>query len=199
MRRHTAWALGALLGLAPSVIAWRPIGDSLTLQPDSRLWFDGNSTVRRWSCKAGSFETVVDAAPDAVAGVLAAQKVVRAATVRVPSRELACGNGVMDEHMLKALRAETHPVIEFRLASYEVARGGDGVQGTLTGTLTLAGVSRTISIPAQARPGDDGVLRVTGAYPLAMPDFGMKPPTLMLGTLKVDPTVTVRFDLALKG
>ena len=32
-----------------------------------------------------------------------------------------------------------------------------------------------------------------------MKDFGMKPPTLMLGTMKVAEKVTVNFDLLLKS
>ena len=198
MRRHTTRALAVLLGLAPAAIAWRPLGDAMTLQPQSRLWFDGNSTVRKWTCKADGFDTAVDAAPDAVTGVLAGQKAVRAVLVKVPAAQLECGNGTMNEHMLKALQAKAHPTIEFRLSGYEVARGGDGVQGTLTGTLALAGQQKTISIPAQARAGGDGVLRVTGAHELNMREYGIKPPTLMLGTLKVDEKVVVRFDLALR-
>jgi hypothetical protein len=42
-------------------------------------------------------------------------------------------------------------------------------------------------------------LRVTGKYELNMKDFGVKPPTLMLGTMRVGEKVTVNFDLLLKS
>jgi hypothetical protein len=38
---------------------------------------------------------------------------------------------------------------------------------------------------------------VTGKVPVTMTTWGIKPPTLMLGALKVGETVTVHFDLQL--
>lgn len=199
MRRHTTWALAALLGLAPATIAAKSAAESLTMQPQSKLWFDGTSTVRKWSCSAPAFDVDVQSAPAGIPGVLSALKVVQTATVRVPAAKLECGNGTMNEHMKKALQVTAHPTIEFRLASYEVAKGGQGVQGTLTGTLTIAGQPRTISIPAEAHADAAGALRVTGATEIDMTQHGVKPPTLMMGTLKTGPKVTVHFDLAFKG
>ena len=70
-------------------------------------------------------------------GVLGGEQAVRRVAVRVPAEKLDCGNGTMNEHMLKALRAKEFKTIAFRVAAYEVAKGADGVKGTLTGTLTL--------------------------------------------------------------
>jgi len=199
MRRNTRFALVTLLGLVPAVVAWRTAGESLSLEPQSRLWIDGKSTVRGFSCKAPVFTVDVDAAPGAVAGVLAAAKVVHAVTVRVPAEKMDCGNGTMNEHMLKALKANDARTIEFTLTDYDVAKGESGVQGTLNGTLTLGGAQRTVAVPARATDAGNGALRVTGTYELHMKEFGLKPPTLMLGTLKVDELVTVSFDLVLKS
>jgi polyisoprenoid-binding protein YceI len=105
----------------------------------------------------------------------------------------------MNEDILKALKDKEAPAIEFKLASYDVAKGATGVQGTLTGTLSLGGVQRTVSVPAQASEAGSGGLRVTGAYELHMKDFGLKPPSLMMGTMKVDELVTVNFDVVLRS
>jgi polyisoprenoid-binding protein YceI len=166
--------------------------------PQSRLWVSGTSTVRSWTCKANTFDTALEAAPDAVAAVLGGQKAIRTVVVSVPAAQLGCGNGTMDEHMLKALKAKENPTIEFRLASYEVARAATGIAGTLHGTLTLGGQQQPIAIAAQGVEVD-GALRVTGSTTLNMKEFGLKPPTLMMGTLKVGEQVTVAFDLLLKS
>ena len=47
-------------------------------------------------------------------------------------------------------------------------------------------------------PGAAGALRVTGKYALLMTDWNVQPPKLMMGALKVDPTITVNFDLQLQ-
>jgi len=178
--------------------AWRTISELLTLQPESKLWVDGTSTVRSWSCTAADVDAVVEAAPNAIAQVSAGEKGVTGVRVRVEAAKLDCGNGTMNEHMRKALKADASKVIAFTLADYQVSKSADGVAGTLTGTLSLGGVTKTIAIPATGKR-EGGALRVVGSYPLNMKDYDLKPPTLMFGRIKVGETVTVKFDLLLKS
>lgn len=186
------------IALALPVLAWTSAFERLTLQPESKLWVDGTSTVRSFSCKASEVDATVEGAPNAVAQVAAGEKGVSAVRVRVESAKLDCGNGTMNDHMRKALKADANPVIDFQLASYDVSRTADGVSGTLSGTLSLGGTQKPISIPAIGK-SDNGALRVTGSYPLKMTEYGLKPPTLMFGRIKVGETVTVKFDLLLKS
>ena len=197
MRRHSLGAFAALF-LAPAG-AWVPTDAPLTLLPESRLWVEGTSTVRAFKCKAAVVEADIAAAPGAVSAVLAGEKAVKSVEVRVPAARMDCGNGTMNEHMLKALKAREHGAITFRVASYDVDKTGDAVRGTLTGTLTLGGVQKPISVAATGRGAADGTLRVAGLHELKMTDYGLKPPTLMLGTMKVGDVVKVGFDLVLKG
>ena len=126
------------------------------------------------------------------------KKAVKSVEFRVPSEKLECGNGTMNEHMLKAIKAKEAKSIVFRVASYDVAKGGEGVRGTLNGTLTLGGVEKKIAVEATGRDAA-GALRVTGSYELKLSDYGLKAPTLMFGTMKVGDAVKVGFDLVLKG
>ena len=197
MRNRTLGTLAALL-LAPAG-AWTPADAPLTLAPASRLWVDGTSTVRAFACKATVLDADIAGAPNAVAAVLGGEKGVTAVEVRIPAEKLDCGNGTMNEHMLKALKAKEHRTIAFRVASYEVAKGADGVRGTLTGTLALGGVEKPITVEAVGRDGGAGALRVTGVHELRLSDYGLKAPTLMFGTMKVGDAVKVGFDLVLKA
>ena len=199
MRTHRHRTLLTLLAFVPSLGAWRTLGEPLHLAPQSRLWIDGRSNVRKFSCKAPEFTVDVDATHGAIASVLAGKKAVQTVTVRVPAAKMECGNGTMNEHMLKALKVNDAPTIEFTLASYDVAKNGAGVDGTLTGTLSLGGTQRSVSITARGLDAGDGKLHVTGAVELDMREYGLKPPTLMLGTMKVAPAVTVNFDLVLQS
>jgi polyisoprenoid-binding protein YceI len=198
-RRTLRFAIPTLaIAATLPALAWTSANERLTLQPESRLWVDGSSTIRSFTCKATDLDATVDAEPNAIAQLTAGEKAVNAVRVRVEVARLECGNGTMNEHMLKALKADANPVIDFRLASYDVTRSGDGVNGTLTGTLSLGGVQKPISIPAIGK-SEGGALRVTGSYPLKMTDYGLKPPTLMFGRIKVGETVKVNFDLLLKS
>ena len=78
----------------------------------------------------------------------------------------------------------------------EVAKGGEGVKGTLTGTLTLGGTQKTITVEATGRDAS-GSLRVAGVHEIKLSEYGLKAPTLMFGTMKVGDAVKVNFDLLL--
>jgi len=200
MRRHRVAATLAVICLAPVVTAWTFAGAPLTLQPESKLWINGTSTVRAFQCSAKSFETKVEAsAPDAVSAILAGTKAVQSAELVVPAASLDCRNGTMNEHMLKALKAKDHPTITFRIGSYDVAKAADGIDGTAVGQLTLGGVTKDITVTAHAKQEPGGVIRLTGSQEIRMSEFGLKPPTLMMGTMKVNEKVKVSFDLLLKG
>lgn len=196
MSRRIRGAAAALLLLAVAG-AWRPLFDPLKLGAESKLWFDGKSTVRDWSCKATQIDAVIDAEAGAVANVLKAQKAVKTVTVTFPTAKLDCENGTMNGHMMKALAGTEHKEITFTLTGYELAAGAP-VKGTLNGSLTIKGVTKPVTVPVEyvATPG--GALRVTGKYALKMTDWTVVPPKLMMGALKVDPTVIVNFDLQLQ-
>jgi len=189
----------ALAALLPVTIAAVRLATPLDLQPESQLWVAGTSTVRSFRCQAGAFDAKVgSSAAEAVAAVLAGEKAVSTVEVTVAVDRLDCRNSTMNEHMRKALKASQNPTVVSRVDTYELARASDGVTVTLNGTLTLGGVEKPITVNAQAKPGENGTLLVSGTRELRMTEFGLKPPTLMLGTMKVDDRVKVGFDVVLK-
>jgi len=186
--------------LLPALAASPRRNTPLDLQPESRLWVAGTSTVRAFQCQAGAFDAKVESSSaDAVAAVLAGEKAVSTVEVTVPAEKLDCRNGTMNEHMRKAIKAKEFPTVVFRATSYDLARTSESVGVTLNGSLTLGGVEKPITVQAQAKPGADGMLVVSGTREIRMTEFGLKPPTLMLGTMKVDEKITVGFEVVLKN
>ncbi len=191
----------AALALTLVAAAWFPAGAQVTLSvaPESKLWFEGKSTVRDWSCRAPVIQAALTLGGDAsAAAVLAGEGPVATTTFIVPTMKLDCDNGTMNGHMRKALAAGTHGEITFTLKSYDAAPGDGGTQGTLTGELTIRGVSKPVTLPVEFTGAGNGGLRVKGMYALKMTDWGVVPPKLMLGTLKVNEVVMVGFDLLLQ-
>jgi polyisoprenoid-binding protein YceI len=171
----------------------------LSLQPTSKLWVEGTSTVRSFSCQASEVKATVEASgSNAIARLMTGDKAVESVNVVVPSEKLDCGNGTMNDHMRKAIKMNEAPTIAFRVTSYDLTKEANGVAGNLTGTLSLGGETRTITVPA-AGVMEAGALHVTGAYQLAMSDYKLTPPSLMFGRIKVRDQVTVKFDLLLKN
>jgi hypothetical protein len=67
---------------------------------------------------------------------------------------------------------------------------------TAFGTLKVAGVEREIVLP-MVTSLRNGKLLVMGSVDLLMTDFGIAPPTAMMGVLKTDPKVTIKFETVL--
>lgn len=173
---------------------------AVKLQPGAELVIDGKSTVRDFSCRAKELSAqLTPGAPDAALTLEKLAGAVGEVRLEIPAKALDCANGTMNEHMLEALKAEEHPTILLRLTGYEVGPVAEGLAPLkLKGELTFAGQTRPVSFNASARPTEDGGLRVEGRYTLKMTDWGVKPPSLMLGTMKVREAVLIRFAVALK-
>jgi polyisoprenoid-binding protein YceI len=183
-----------VLGLAQGALS-----AALRVQPESKLWVEGTSTVRSFSCDAKQFTAAIQtASAEPVAAVVAGEKAVSTLTVEIPAASLDCRNGQMNDHMLKALNATRAPVIRYQLTSYDLVKGSGGVAVKLHGKLEMGGTERPIVMEAQATQGPNGTLKVTGAQPILLSEFGLKPPSLMMGTMKVGDRVVVKYDLALK-
>jgi polyisoprenoid-binding protein YceI len=92
----------------------------------------------------------------------------------------------------KVLAADRNPEATFAATGFEPAAGSAG-EGVIAGTLTIAGRSRplrlTVSQPAA------GEYRATAS--VAQTDFGIKPYTAFLGSLKVRDAVGVQVDVSL--
>jgi polyisoprenoid-binding protein YceI len=156
------------------------------LEPGSRFWIEGTSTVSGFTCTASD----VSGGGEVEAGHLSAE-------VRVPVRTFDCGVGAMNRDFQRALRAETHPEIRFVLrhaeASDPSAAGWSPVR--VYGTLEMAGAQRAVTLEAQGRRLGGGRVQVRGSHVLHMTHFGVDPPSGMLGLVRAHDRVVVRFDL----
>lgn len=179
--------------------AWTYAAAPLKLTPESKLWVDGTSTVRSWTCKAGVVDAVLEATSEnAISAVLGGENAVKAVTFTVPTDKMDCGNGTMNGHMWKAIKSKEFPTITFQLGTYTIAKAADTSKVTLNGSLTIGGVTKPITMESKLSAAATGAMRVMGTYELNMKDYDIKPPTLMLGTMKVGEKVKVGFDLVLK-
>ena len=171
------------------IVGWNAAPLRMNLAFDSKIWVEGTSTMHDWSCRVGQLDGNIEVAPDA------AEKVGNVA-ITVPARSLECKNGTMNKKAHEALEAKAHPEITYQLthASLDGASANGFVLKT-TGRLTIAGTTRNIDMTVNGQVLDDGRVRFTGSTPLKMSDFGIDPPTAMLGAMKTGNEVTVHFDV----
>jgi len=110
---------------------------------------------------------------------------------------------VMDNLMQKNMKAEAHPAIEFALTEMTFKgphAAGQPFNFDVTGNLSIAGVTNKASFPITLECVDEDTIKVTGAAPVKMTDYGVDPPApnIGLGLMKCGNDVKITFDWTLK-
>ncbi|HYV48146.1 MAG TPA: YceI family protein [Myxococcaceae bacterium] len=180
--------------MTPGIVAVALLSLSVS---QARVWVSGTSTVQPWKCAARAVDARIadlPAEPLTLANVTSAS----GGSVHIAVAALDCSNDTMNEHLRNALQAKDHPQIHFELKSYQLtpAQGGKA-KLAIDGALTMGGATKAIHIDAVATELPVGKIRVTGEYALDMKDYGLKPPELFFGAMRVDPRVVVGFELTL--
>lgn len=179
---------GTLAGLTNATAsAQMSLPSDLSLASSSRIWFDGTSNVRSFSCAAKKLDLDISSSQGASPANL-----VKSASLTIPVASIDCKNNTMNDHMREALKADKNPTITWKMSSYKV----DGTNVEISGTLTIAGKENPIVLRGTG-VAENGAVTLKGTKLLKMTDYGVKPPSLMFGTMKVADAVTVSFDLVL--
>ncbi|OFW21046.1 MAG: hypothetical protein A3H97_04765 [Acidobacteria bacterium RIFCSPLOWO2_02_FULL_65_29] len=156
-------------------------------RPNVEFTVTGTSTIRGWTCSVSGVAAVTPGAGSSVPAPGFATGV-QAVTMTVPVKAFKCPNDEMTQHLFEAMKADKFSEIVYRLEKYEVSAR----QTQTTGTLTMTGVTQPISLPITLTASAQGV-QIEGNTRLDMTKFGVEPPVVMLGLLKVGPQIRIEF------
>lgn len=192
--------LGSVLAVTLGATAGVLAGAQAPLAIDTaRITISGTSNIHPYTASTTTVRVtraqLADGlqGPDLWTGVLKPGGV-EAFDVVVPAATLTSPREGLDKNMHKALQVDVHPEIAFHLLRIEPGTAPNAFRAI--GVLHVAGVEREVSFDLTTeRKG--ATLSVQGKLQLLMTDFGIKPPTAMLGMLKTDPKVTVAFETVL--
>ena len=178
----------ALLSLASAAVLGAQ-GTPVTLTPTSTVWVEGTSNVHNWKATTSTLNAKIEVATPAGPGAQ-----VEAVALTIPVTSLKSGKGGLDKNMYKAMKAEQHPDILYRLTTFRSAPENGAYAAVVTGMLTINGVEKEVVMNATLS-GDAAALKASGSVTLKMTDFGIKPVTALMGTIRTGNDVTVKFEL----
>ena len=188
----TAAVLAATVFVAPTTAQNAP----LTIGT-AKLTLAGTSNIHDYSATTTTIRVTRVQLGTVPAGDLLdhalAPGAVQAFEVAIPVKSLGSNKDGLDKNMQKALKADEHPEITFKLLRFENRPAPAGLRAI--GVLRVAGVDRQVAIDITSERKDAALL-VKGTLALLMTDFGIAPPKAMMGMLKTDPKVTITFDVA---
>ncbi|MDE0830180.1 MAG: YceI family protein [Vicinamibacterales bacterium] len=162
------------------------LGATSSAQSAVNFSVSGTSTIRGWTCEVAGTTEVTPGSATPAPGFSSG---VQAATLTVQVGEFECPNEEMTEHLFAALKPDEFGEIAFQLDSYETSAQG----ATATGTLTILDVTQSVRVPVTLTPTGQGAT-IEGEVSLDMTTYGVEPPVVMLGLMKVGPQIRIQFD-----
>lgn len=154
----------------------------------------GTSTLHDWDMKSAKGQT------KATFGLTGDQvSSITALSFTVAAESLKSDKNGLDKNAYKALDTDKHKQITFTMTSGTVtAAGGNKFKVSATGNLNIAGTSKRVTLTAdgQYNPSDKSIT-VNGSTKFKMTDYQVKPPVLMMGTIKTGDDITIEYQVKL--
>ena len=155
----------------------------------------GTSTLHDWEMKSskGQFDASILFAND--------KMTFSGLSFNFPAESLKSGHSMMDNNTYKALNTSKNPSITFVLTSGNVTSVGTNTyQLNGVGKLTIAGTTIQTDLVATLKynPADKS-FTCTGVKKFKMTQYGVKPPTVLMGTIKTGDEISISYNLNIKS
>jgi len=157
----------------------------------------GTSNVHDWIMYAQN--PIAEASFSAPAGDEGVPKNLYTLSFSVSAKGLKSEHTSMDNRAYKTIKAETYPTITFKLISSiitPVKKNTFLIKST--GTLSIAGTSKTIVMQVNGSMNDDNSITCSGQQKIKLTDFNIQPPSFLMGAMKVGDDLTIQYGLTFK-
>jgi polyisoprenoid-binding protein YceI len=128
-----------------------------------------------------------------------------ATALDVRTKSFDCGNKMMNRDLYRALNADQYPTVRIELLRVienecSLLRDceGEWVTMKVQMRLTINGQEQEYWLDVTGKKNASADFRFIGSKQLCMSDFGVTPPTAMMGAVKVQDEIRIYFDLAVK-
>ncbi len=182
------------------------VKESLSLSPgdvliteQSKLSLSGTSNVNKFTCACNQKFSPLTIGASASSN--RSQIVFEHTVLKLTTNKLDCGQKIMNKDMYRTLKADEHPYISIELKKAQFPVGvtiddcSEWVELDAETVITIAGNARRVPLKVKARNLSAGRFQFRSAQGLKMTDFGIQPPTAMMGAIKVRDSITIQFDL----
>ncbi len=160
-----------------------------------KLVINGTSTMHDWSSNA----TNVKIEGDFVINNGGIEKI-NNGTVNVATKSIKStkNSGIMDNRTHETLKADKFPNITYSVTKIgSVQQNGNETTIVLNGNLNIGGTSKPTDLSVKMKLLPNGDIELKGTRKILMSNYGIKPPSFMLGALKVGDEVSLDFSAVL--
>lgn len=166
---------------------------------NSKLTIHGTSNVNKFACECTQKfpEGKVIAQATATPGYVD----VKNAVLKISAKSLDCKRKEINKDMLKTLKAEKHPEIQIKLIQLQfptdIKKVKTGSAALLTAfvDITMGGVTKRTALKLNARKQSSSQFNINGEHTLSLGDFGLKPPDILWGMIRINDAMQLIIDL----
>ena len=165
----------------------------LTVAPKSELTIIGKTNVNTFTCRY----------TEVMSDTLNIEVIRNKGDYMIDNAEMTfhvsafdCGNAMMNEDFKDLLNADEFPVIRVNFKSLYMTPGqSKEIMGSIIAQFELAGTEGASPINILKKPEKSQTNDYFGFTNLDITNFGLEPPTKMMGMIKVKKDIKVEFDL----
>lgn len=159
--------------------------------PESKITVRGTSSLHDWEVAFEKYDIEFD-----IREVEKGKMSIGNVKAVFEGASVTSDNSIMTGKARDALMIREHPEIVFGSGGAENLIINDGkITGKINGNLFIRGVSRSIDVSFSGTINGDRLV-ISGTEEVNMSDYGIKPPTAMLGALKTGEKVVVELHLS---
>lgn len=174
----------------------------LRITEKSKLSIEGSSNVNEFTCNClTDFPPIpFEISWEDKSGLL---RSFRNTQISLPIANLDCGNKMMNKDLRQALNADKYPFITINLVQSlendctSWQRLNSWVQLKALVEIELNGCTNSYWLPVMASRQGENSYRFISNKDLKMTDFGVQPPTALLGMVKVNNEIKISLDLVI--
>ena len=171
------------------------------IEPQSKLYIEGTSNINSFECFCKDdfnrqSARVIIADDGRALSFLKTTLLLRTAA-------LDCDNSKMNRDLCDALKSEDYPYIKIDLHDARITQGsfekvGADVVLHSNASITITNITRKVQLVVRGKRLGAGKFRFFATKELLMTDFGITPPTALLGLIKVRDAIRINFDLTMQ-
>lgn len=163
---------------------------------DVAIKLKGTSTFHDWEMEAknatGEAQFIFDKESENELSAL------KSLSFALKVEDLKSDNKGLDKNAYEALKTDEFKNIYYKLSSSSLFIEESGYVLKSEGNLTVAGVTKKILMDVHIAVNEDGTITCKGTYKLKMTDYGVEPPTFMMGIMKTGDALTLDFTILYK-
>ncbi len=160
--------------------------------PESKITVKGTSTLHDWSMESQKFDCNVYLSQASWEGAI-----VDRISFSLQVDNLKSDKAALDKNAYKALKTNE---IQFHSTLLDTLQfSANQVKGNIVGDLTIAGTTRPVSFPFEGKIQNETTMESTAICKINMKDFGVKPPSFMLGAMKTGAEVEIIIHMQLQS